>query len=63
MLTNTCKVLAKHWVSRHHFYVLLVYIYNKVFIQASGLACKVCVEVSLLRFLPITVCRIADSVV
>ena len=35
----------------------------KVFIQASGLACEVCVEVSLLCFLPTTVCEGADSVV
>jgi len=63
MLTNACKVLTKHWISRHHFYVLLAYIYDKVFIQASGLACEVCVEVSLLHFLPTTVCKIADSVV
>jgi len=42
---------------------LAVYILDKVFIQASGLACEVCVEVSLLCFLPTTVCGIADSVV
>jgi len=39
------------------------YILDKVFIQASGLACEVCVEVSLLRSLPITVCETANSVV
>ena len=33
-------------------------IYNKVFIQASGLACEVCVEVSPLRSLPTTVCEV-----
>jgi len=31
---------------------------DKVFIQASGLACEVYVEVSLLRSLPTTVCEI-----
>ena len=36
---------------------------NKVFIQASGLACEVCVEVSPLCFLLAAVCEIADSVV
>jgi len=35
----------------------------KVFIQAFGLACEVCVEVSLLCSLPTTVCEVADSVV
>jgi len=32
--------------------------YDKVFIQASGLACEVYVEVSPLRSLPTTVCEI-----
>jgi len=41
----------------------LTYIVNKVFIQASGLACEVYVEVSPLRSLPTTVCEVADSVV
>ena len=41
----------------------LVYIVDKVFIQASGLACEVYVKVSLLRFLPTMVCEVADSVV
>jgi len=36
---------------------------DKVFIQASGLACEVCIEVSLLRSLPTTVCETANSVV
>ena len=36
---------------------------NKVFIQASGLACEVYVEVSPLRSLPTTVCETANSVV
>jgi len=36
MLTNACKALAKHWLSRHHSHVLLAYIYDKVFIWASG---------------------------
>jgi len=40
-----------------------VYILDKVFIQASGLACEVYIEVSLLCFLPTTVCGIADSIV
>jgi len=35
----------------------------KVFIQASGLACEVYVEVSPLRSLSTTVCEVADSVV
>ena len=42
---------------------LLTYIVDKVFIQASGLACEVCVEVSLLCSLPTTVCETANSVV
>ena len=41
----------------------LMYIVDKVFIQASGLACEVYVKVSLLRFLPTMVCEVADSVV
>jgi len=36
----------------------VAYILDKVFIQTSGLACKVYVEVSLLCFLPITVCEV-----
>ena len=36
---------------------------DKVFIQAFGLACEVCVEVSPLCSLPTTVCEVADSVV
>jgi len=39
------------------------YILDKVFIQAFGLACEVCVEVSPLRSLPTTVCEVVDSVV
>ena len=59
MLTNACKALAKRWVSRHHSHVLFAYIYDdKVFIQASGLACEVYVEVSLLRSLSTTVCEV-----
>jgi len=38
-------------------------ILDKVFIQASSLACEFCVEVSLLHSLPTTVCETADSVV
>ena len=53
MLTNAYKALAKHWLSKYH----------KVFIQASGLAYEVYVEVSLLHSLPTTVCEVADSVV
>jgi len=34
------------------------YVLDKVFIQASDLACEVCVEVSLLRSLPTTVCEV-----
>jgi len=41
----------------------VAYILDKVFIQAFGLACEVCVEVSPLRSLPTTVCEVADSVV
>ena len=41
----------------------IFYINNKVFIQASGLACEVYVEVSLLCSLPTMVCEVADSVV
>ena len=44
-------------------YILLPYLLYKVFIQASGLACEVYVEVSSLRSLPTTVCAAADSVV
>jgi len=40
-----------------------MYIVDKVFIQVSGLACEVYVEVSPLRFLPIIVCEVVDSVV
>jgi len=40
-----------------------IHITYKVFIQASGLACEVCVEVSLLHSLPTTVCGAVDSVV
>ena len=47
-----------HQISSHVLSLL-----NKVFIQASGLACEVCVEVSLLRSLPTTVCETANSVV
>jgi len=46
----------------HKSYVLCIVGY-KVFIQASGLAYEVYVEVSSLRFLPTTVCEVADSVV
>jgi len=71
MLTNTCKALAKHWLSRHHpmsflSHVFLAYIYNildKVFIQTSSLTCEVYIEVSLLHSLPIMVCKVADNVV
>jgi len=58
MLTNALQALAKHWVSRHHSHILLAYIYDKVFIQASGLACKVYVEVSPLCSLPTVVCEV-----
>jgi len=36
----------------------LAYILDKVFIQASSLACEVYVEVSLLCFLPTIVCEV-----
>ena len=45
------------------YVIVRVFSNNKVFIQASGLACEVCVEVSLLCFLPAIVCGIADSIV
>jgi len=63
MLTNACKALAKHWLSRHHSTFSTAYILDKVFIQASGLACEVCVEVSPLCSLPTIVCKTANSVV
>jgi len=59
MLTNAYKALAKQ-ASSH---VLFAYILDKVFIQAFGLACEVCVEVSPLCSFPITVCETANSVV
>jgi len=40
-----------------------MYIVDKVFVQASGLACEVYVEVSPLCSLPTMVCEVADSVV
>ena len=43
--------------------IVPVVIRNKVFIQASGLVCEVCVEVSPLRSLLTTVCETANSVV
>jgi len=46
-----------------HWSRILVLVLDKVFIQASGLACEVYVEVSPLRSLPTTVCEVADSVV
>jgi len=48
MLTNAYKALAKHWLSKYH----------KVFIQASGLAYEVYVEVSPLCSFFTTVCEI-----
>jgi len=54
---------VKLCVSWHHPTFSLAYIVDKVFIQAFGLACEVCVEISLLCFLPTTICGIADSVV
>ena len=53
MLTNAYKALAKHWLSKYH----------KVFIQASGLAYEVYVEVSSLCSLSTMVYEVADSVV
>jgi len=41
----------------------VAYILDKVFIQASSLACEVYIEVSLLCSLPTMVCEVADSVV
>ena len=57
------KLLGQFWVSSHHLTFGLAYIVDKVFIQASGLACEVCVEVSPLRSLPTTVCETANNVV
>jgi len=45
------------------FYTGLIYILDKVFIQASGLACEVYIEISPLCFLLTMVCEVADSVV
>ena len=42
---------------------LLAYIVDKVFIQASGLACEVDIAVSLLCSFPTIVCEVADSIV
>jgi len=42
---------------------LLAYIVDKIFIQASSLACEVYVEVSLLCSLPTMVCEVADSII
>ena len=36
MLTNACKALAKHWLSRHHPTFGAAYILDEVFIWASG---------------------------
>ena len=60
MLINACKVLAKHWVSRHysHVWCSIHTRLDKVFIQASSLACEVYVEISLLCSLSTMVCEI-----
>ena len=57
------KLLGQFWVSSHHPMFGLMYILDKVFIQASSLACEVCVKVSPLCFLPTTVYKTANSVV
>ena len=54
---------VKSWtMCQHHHFPhwsrILVLVLDKVFIQASGLACEVYVEVSPLRSLPTTVCEI-----
>jgi len=36
MLTNACKALAKHWLSRHHPTFGAAYIVDKVFIWTSS---------------------------
>ena len=56
--------MCQHHHFPHRLHILvLVLVLDKVFIQASGLACEVYVEVSPLRSLPTTVCEVADSVV
>ena len=45
-------------ISLRGMFEFLVPFSDKVFIQASGLACEVCVEVSPLRSLPTTVCEV-----
>jgi len=54
----------RYMIYQHHLPTCdAAYILDKVFIQAFGLACEACVEVSLLRSLPTTVCETANSVV
>ena len=56
--------MLRYMIYQHHLPICnAAYILDKVFIQASSLACEVCDEVSLLRSLPTTVCEIANSVV
>ena len=74
-LFEFCRIFEWIWVKRKGMWKVelcvsaiiptcnAAYILDKVFIQASGLACEVCVEVSSLRSLPTTVCATANSVV
>jgi len=56
--------MLRYMIYQHHLPTFsAAYLLDKVFIQAFGLACEVCVEVSPLRSLPTTVCEVADSVV
>ena len=61
---RVCVGMLRYMIyQQHHPMFLLAYIYYKVFIQASGLACEVYIAVSLLHSLPTMVCEVADSVV
>ena len=51
-------ILRHIYVSVPSSHISLTYILDKVFIQASSLACEVYIEVSLLCSLPIMVCEI-----
>jgi len=71
MLTNACKVLAKHWVSRYHSHVWCSIHTRRGFhsdlwpglIPLLILHFELCVEVSPLHSPPTIVCEVADSVV
>jgi len=71
MLTNACKALAKHWVSRHHSHIWCSIYTRRGFypglrpglIPLLILCFELYVAVSLLHSLPTMVCEVADSVV